>query len=81
MAVDPESKVDNLVLAIIRRANLDCFWSCSTGTVRGNKFKLLLGAEVSKLVNLDGGYIHEGPMPAYDHCSYEISIQMLLYSR
>jgi hypothetical protein len=36
---------------------------------------------VPGLVNLSGGYNHKGPMPVYDHCSYKIAIQMLLYSQ
>jgi hypothetical protein len=81
VSVDPESQRDVLVMATIRRANLDCFWSRSTGTVRGNKDKLILGAEMLGLVNLSGGYNHEGPMPDYNHCGYKIAMQMLLYSR
>jgi hypothetical protein len=50
-SVDPESQRDLLVMATIRPANLDCFWSQSTGMVGGNKDELIL-AEVSGLVNL-----------------------------
>jgi hypothetical protein len=28
-----------------------------------------------------GPYRHDGPMPSYDHCGYEVAIQMLLNSR
>eukprot|EP00978_Attheya_sp_CCMP212_P019158 scaffold53352_cov57-Attheya_sp.AAC.1 len=35
----------------------------------------------SATVGLPGPYMHDGPLPDYDHCGYEVAIQMLLYSR
>ena len=79
----PESKdsMDNLLLGTIRRMNLDAFWSSATATVDGNKDKLDLGLRLSGLVGLKGPYIHEGPLPDYDHCGYEVAAQILLYSK
>jgi hypothetical protein len=36
---------------------------------------------MSRVVGLHGPYLHDGPMPSYDHCGYEVAIQMLLHSR
>jgi hypothetical protein len=73
--------VDALLSGCIRRINLDAFWSSATATVNGNKDKLVLGLCLSRLVGLDGPYIHEGPLPDFDHCGYEVAIQMLNYSK
>jgi hypothetical protein len=40
-----------------------------------------MGIRLSKLVGLDGPYVHEGPLPSHDHCGYEVAVQMLLYSK
>jgi hypothetical protein len=68
-------------MSCIRRMNLDAFWSRSCGTVRGNRDKLRMGLGFSESVGLHGPYIHEGPLPSYDHCGYEVAIQLILYSR
>jgi hypothetical protein len=73
--------IDGLLSGCIRRANLDAFWSSAAATVNGNRDKLVVGIRLSKLVGLDGPYMHEGPMPDYDHCGYEVAVQMLLYSK
>jgi hypothetical protein len=61
--------------------NLDAFWSRATDTVDGQRGKLEHSLKLSKLVGLMGPYKHDGPMPSYDHCGYEVAIQMLLNSR
>ena len=78
---DEESSVDGLLLATIRRMNLDAIWSSATVTVIGNKDKINMSLKLSALVGLQGPYRHEGPFPAYDHCVYEVAVQMLLYSK
>jgi hypothetical protein len=40
-----------------------------------------MGIRLSRLVGLDGPYIHQGPLPSHDHCGYEVAIQILLYSK
>jgi hypothetical protein len=72
--------VDDLLLGCIRRANLDAFWSSAAATVNGNRDKLVVGIRLSKLVGLEGPYLHEGPLPDHDHCGCKVAIQMLLYS-
>jgi hypothetical protein len=62
--------------------NLDAFWSRSSNTINGHRGKLEHSLKLSKLVGLlEGPHQHEGPMPPYDHCGYEVAIQMLLNSR
>ena len=72
---------DQLLLACIRRMNLDAFWSRATGTVNGQRDKLALAIKLSGLVGLKGPCKHEGPLPDFDHCGYEAAIDMLLYSK
>jgi hypothetical protein len=72
---------DELLLACIRRVNLDSFWSRTTSTVNGNKDKIAFSLELSKSVGLRGPYNVDGPLPDFDHCGYEIAVDMLLHSR
>jgi hypothetical protein len=44
---DFTNPVDNLLLACIRRINLDAFWSRSKYTVKGNKEKIATTLEMS----------------------------------
>jgi hypothetical protein len=68
---DPSyAPVDKLLLACIRRMNLDSFWSRASKTINVHRRKLEQGTGTP-----------EGPMPASDHCGYEAATQMLLNSR
>jgi hypothetical protein len=72
---------DKLLSAAIRRVLLDALWSRATSTVETNADRLSLGIRLSRMVGLDGPYVHQGPYPPYDHCGYEVAVQMVLYSR
>ena len=76
-----DSTRDNLLLACIRRVNLDAMWSRTTNTVVGNRDRIRLGLRLSDQVGLEGPYEHFGPLPFKDHCGYEVAIQMVLHSR
>ena len=78
---DPTSHQDKLLQACIRRMQLDAFWSRASPTVKGQTDNLRRALEFSARVGLSGPYVHAGPLPDYDHCGYEVAIQMLLYSR
>jgi hypothetical protein len=80
---DPTSgdQQDDLLQACIRRMNLDDFWSRTKDMVNGNRDKLADTLTLSNLVGLRGPCVHDGPYPDYDHCSYEVTIDMLLMSR
>lgn len=69
-----------LLLALIRRANLDSFWSTAPGTVYKHRLRLRAGLKFSASLNLMGPYLQYGSLPAYDHCGYEVAIHMLLNS-
>jgi hypothetical protein len=73
--------MDNLLLACIHRMSLDAFWSRASSTVLANRDKICQGLALSKLVGLEGPYIHYGSMPPYDLFGYEVAIQTVLASR
>jgi hypothetical protein len=72
---------DRLLNASIRRVLLDALRSRASTTVENNANRIALGLRMSRLVGLDGPYYHEGPFPDFDHCGFEVAIQMVLYSR
>jgi hypothetical protein len=61
--------------------NLDAFWSRAEDTVNGNRDKLEDTLTLSNLVGLRGPCVHDRLYPDYDHCGYEVAIDMLLMSR
>lgn len=71
---------DKLLLDCIRRVNLDAFWSRMTSTVLTNKDKFRAGLKLSESVGLEGPYIVTSGFPEWDHCGYEVAIQMVLAS-
>jgi hypothetical protein len=72
---------DTLLLACIRRVNLDSFWSRATRTVDGTRQLVNRGLALSRMVGASGPYCEPGPMPLTDHCGYEVAVQMVLDSR
>jgi hypothetical protein len=78
---DPRSEKDKLLLACIRRANLDTFWSRTSDTVTNHRGQVKMGIALSKMVGIPPPYPDPGPLPPYDHCGYGVAIQMLLKSR
>ena len=78
MVTNPQ---DTLLLACIRRANLDAFWSRAKSTALANRDKVAFGLKLSATMGLLGPYELDGPLPDYDHCGYEIAYEMLLHSR
>ena len=72
--------VDLLLLALIRRANLDGFWSTAPGTVNKHRLRLRAGLKLSESLNLKGPYLQQCALPPYDHCGYKVAIHLLLNS-
>ena len=72
---------DSLLLACIRRMNLDACWSRAKSTALSNRDKVAFGLKMSALVGLEGPYESDGPLPDFDHCGYEVAVEMLLHSR
>jgi hypothetical protein len=54
---------DSLLIACIRRANLDLFWNRAKGTAGGNRDKVAFGIKMLGLVGLLGPYESDGPLP------------------
>ena len=77
----PNTPQDALLLACIRRANLDAFWSRAKSTALANRDKVAFGIQMSATMGLLGPYKSDGPLPEGDHCGYEVAFEMLLHSR
>ena len=78
---NPRSSKDILLMATIRRMNLDDFWSRGPDTVNMNRLRLLKRLRLSQGVGLHGPCIYPALLPSYDHCGYKITVQILLVSR
>ena len=72
---------DQLLMGCLRRMNLDAFWSRTTSTVRANTLRANRMKKLSDLVGLSTSFIHTDHLPPYDHCGYEVAVQILLASR
>jgi hypothetical protein len=72
---------DKLLLACIRRINLDCFWSRASSTVISNRDRVKAFLSLSSLVGLEGPFEHIGSMPSADIFGYEVAIVTVLASR
>ena len=77
----PDAPKDVLLLGAIRRVNLDAFWSRASTTVRRNLDGVKKTLYTSASVGLKGPFKSFGPMPSFDHCGYEIAVDMVLASK
>jgi hypothetical protein len=78
---DTRNSQHSLLIACIRRINLDSFWSRSTASVQGNRDNRKQELALSLLVGLEGPYSHEEPYPSFDHMGYKVAMHMILMSR
>ena len=76
-----DAQKDRLLLAAIRRVNLDALWSRETTTVKRNLAGVRKIICTSASAGLMGPFKSHGPMPPCDHCGHEIAIDMVLASR
>jgi len=72
---------DKLLMACIRRMNLDTFWSRESSTVKANLNRVKRMLESSTSLGLDGPFKEQPPFPLHDHCGYEVALITLLRSR
>jgi hypothetical protein len=72
---------DIMLMACIRRANLDAFWSRAGSTVNSQAALVKKGIGLSAVVGIEPPYLEPGPLPSHDHCGYGVAIQLLLKSR
>jgi hypothetical protein len=62
---------DKLLLACIRRANLDAFWSRAETTVTSHAQHITEGLELAELVGIEPPFfVPVGPLSASGHCDY-----------
>jgi hypothetical protein len=78
---DPRNEKDKLLLACIRRANLDAFWSRSSETVASHVGQVRMMLTLADLVGIQPPIPAPGPLPSFDHCGYGVAVEMLLKSR
>ena len=74
-------ETDRLLLATIRRMNLDCFWSRETSTVKNNARRADRMHKDALLLGLPGPFQITQQLPLHDHCGYQIALIMLVQSR
>jgi hypothetical protein len=74
------SHTDALCKAAIRRVDLDAMWARSSHTVQEQRDMMWQGMRYSETARLAGPYWYDGPLPSFDHCGYEVAIQMMLKS-
>jgi hypothetical protein len=78
---DPKHPIDKLVLACIRRANLDVFWSRADVMVMGHRHHIEEGLNIAAFAQIDPPYVPVGPlMASFDHCGYDRDVFSLLKS-
>jgi hypothetical protein len=72
---------DSLLMAYIRRVNLDIMWSKEPTTV-GNTLRMLLkGKALSSELGLAPVQLKVGPWPVADNCGFQIAIEILRSSQ
>ena len=71
---------DALAMSCIRRVILDAFWSRARSTVTANTSKVREGMAISLGMGMQGPYENPGPLPSFDHCGYEVAVQMVASS-
>ena len=78
---DVSKRQDKFLLDIVRRANLDAFWSRARSTVAQNLSKIKMLRDFATSAGVDGLFFSRRPFPMKDHCGYKLAIATLLYSR
>ena len=71
------TSTDRVLLACIRRANLDAFWSWVTGAVRNDRNAVRRSTESVQCVGLAGPHCDPGPAPDTDVVGYETALAAL----
>jgi len=75
------SEQDVLLLACIRRVNLDAFWARAPTTVKANASKVKLVTELSQELGLAEPPLHApGPFPFQDTCGVRVAVLSVFYS-
>ena len=77
---DLKLEKDIRLMLAIRRISLDAFWSRATTTVISNRNKVEEGLRISEELGMSGPHKISRIMPEFDHCGYEVAIQMVMSS-
>ena len=72
---------DDLLLGVIRRMNLDAFWSRATSTVIKNAERAEMMIKMAGLMGLEGPFEEHQVYGLEDHCGYQVAATTLLQSR
>jgi hypothetical protein len=56
-------------------------WAMTKATVEGNPSLVAQGLQTSKKLGLTGPHLDAGPLPDYDHCGFEVAMQLVNESR
>jgi hypothetical protein len=67
-APDLNNSINKLVMACIRRATLDAFWSWAERTVVSHARHVQKGIKLAESIGIDPPFVPVGPLP--DHCGY-----------
>lgn len=78
---DLNRESDRLLLACIRRANLDVMWSRATSTVKENARRVRETISLTDCLGIADPFVHSHHMPGTDHAGYSIAIAILMKSR
>ena len=69
-----------MLCVLIRRMNLDAFWSRARTTAEENTRRIKQTIKLTHIVGLHGPFEHIQSYPAYDHSGYEVTACKLLHS-
>ena len=75
-----ENPRDVYARSCIRRVILDAFSSRSKSAVNNNVLKTREGLAISRSTGMRGHASAPGPLSGFDHCGYEVAIQMVVSS-
>ena len=81
MDPDLKSPQDKLLSGLIRRMNLDAFWSRASSTVTKNAKRAEMMIELSDIIRLKGPFEEEQCYGLTDHCGYKVAATTLMQSR
>eukprot|EP00980_Cylindrotheca_fusiformis_P008540 scaffold1809_cov107-Cylindrotheca_fusiformis.AAC.4 len=76
----PGKQTDAFLIKVIKRANLDVFWSRTRSTVRTNRAIVVRTLHEMDTLGLSGPFYDPGPSPFVDFCGFETAIAVLMDS-
>jgi hypothetical protein len=73
---------DDFAIACIRRITLDAFWSRAKSTISANtaSMRAMVSSSINDFGLPSGPCVDPGPFPNFDHCGYQVAMQMVAAS-